>query len=200
MNPYEQLLDEVVLRLAGTELEPLNIGVMGVQVKKLEQFKGQYANLDPAQIARIYVSFAMQRFGTEKEPTELLQGAAGQGSDLYFAVSIASKKLTSDKGIYNLCYLTNALLIGMPFSWGGKISAFSTELLTFDDKNTWHWQLLFRVANFPMYPIKDFSVELPLSDMPLKRIDIDSESCEQEVTTVGGNMIYTVDGDIFAPI
>lgn len=166
---YEDLLDQIVLRLKGTEEDPINFGTIPkFQVEKLPQYRAEYDKLKVNQPGRIYVAFGMHRFGTEKEPTNALLGIAVQDSDPYVTLSLAVKGLYGTQGTLTYIGLTVGLLIGLPFSWGGELSMFSVDLLAFED-STWHYQIIMRVRDFPVVPIDNFRQGID-SDVLLRKI------------------------------
>lgn len=183
MSPFEDLLDQVILRLKGTDIDPVNFGTIPkFEVARLPEFKAQYDDLKVNQRGRIYVAFGMHRFGTEKEPTNSLLGLAAQDSDLYVTISVSCKELYGASGILTYLHLTSGLLMGMPFSWAGELSMFSIDLLTFD-KSTWHYQIIMRVREYPVVPIDNFRQDPEDSEIILRKVSYLNERT-QEVTIV----------------
>lgn len=170
MNCYEQLLDEVVERLKGTDLVPQNFGLINnFVVEKLPQY-----NIDFVPVGnlpgRIWVSFFEQNTGTQKDAENSLMGNPGvQDTDIFIVVAVASRNQYGVTGALEYCDLTRGWLVGLPFlSNAGFLELFRLELTTFK-ANTWHYQLLMRVRDIPSVPLKNYYAE-DEADLPLLQV------------------------------
>lgn len=198
MNWYEIIIAKIVEALAGTESEPANLAELGVAVSKLPHFRAEYEPYKGPAPARVYVGFSGHRFGTEKEPTDILVGSPGQDSDPYFAISVCSKNLYQDDkgpGMLMYLYLIKRLVIGLKPGTGGEISLFQTNLIDYKD-GLWYYQVLVRIRDFPIIPFTNTRIDPEVLTL-LKTVDVDFEPCTTEiVTNVDENiMISTEDGD-----
>lgn len=188
---YEELIDEVIETLIGTPMEPKNLALIPVQVDKLAQFRGLHTQMDPKKKSRVTVAFYMHRFGTQQEPTEADVSRQSQDSDIFFVASISSRELYGEVGMYKLIELVTGFLIGRQFRMQ-PISAFSTELLTFDEKqNSWNYQVTFRVRDIEIQGFDDAFDEgyAPF----LTRVDIDDNPCAPDIVD-NDNLNFDIEG------
>lgn len=195
ISMYEKAEDELIEALRGTDEVPANLALMGVTVLPLPEYKAQFSAVDQKMKARVYVSFGMQRYGTEKEPTEMVIDNRSQDSSVYFTLSISSRSKRGETGLLMILELASRLVSGLPFSYGGNFSLFSADLLIFDN-NTWHYQIFVRLREFPMLPIKNWYVETPLSDVLLQIADVEQEDCLEDIQAGWGDDEQGEDFDI----
>jgi len=189
MNIYQALISEVVIKLRGTNEQPENLALLGVEVSRLKQFKAEYSELQVNQKGRVYVGFPMQRFGTESQPTNFLIGSPAQMTDIYLTASVSARSLYDEEingqmyyGLYTYVEMTQRLLMGFKPSIGGELSAFGVDITLFD-KNTWHYQVMFRVRDVPMEPIENSRNMEELDANLLKRLSWVEDLDEPEIVT-----------------
>lgn len=175
MNAFEVIMDDMIDRLLTIE-HPSNMTSKNVQVKKLDEYKNDYAKLEPGFNARITLALATQRFGTEREPTNILLGRGDQNTNIYFTLGIASGELYTDRtdtGVYQLLYDTIRILIGMETRAGGYISAFQSEIFGFEE-NIWYYQTIVCVADLPITPYIAYDWTPQYGDAILKKVDFNN--------------------------
>lgn len=161
MNIYETLIDEIILRLAGTDAEPINFPTIGVEVKKLEDIEGQYNELRTDQAGRITVAFWQERYGTEQDGSMRTVDTANMDKDIYAVITCSSRRQYGPTGTLTYLHLCSGLLLGLRPSFGGEIQTFASEFQEFKNK-TWHHRLIVRVVNYVAQGIDNFRGESPL--------------------------------------
>jgi len=198
MNVYEKLLDEIVERLKGTDDTPSNFGLIsGFVVAKLPQFYTDFVPLGNLP-GRIWVSFFEQNTGTQKDAENSLMGNPGvQDTDIFVIVAVAARSQYGPAGALEICDSTRGWLVGLPFSRGGFLELFRFELLTWK-ANTWHYQLLMRVRDFPSTPTKNFYAEDEENLPILQQVNWDFEVDLPEATDQTGNLLVDGEGKLLS--
>lgn len=189
MSIYEILINDVIERLAGTSGAPANLALLGVEVKKLEQFKGQMTKLPTGKLGRVLVGFPMHNFGTEKEPTNMMVGTPDQESDLYISLAISARNLydvdDNSRSLYDYLEKSQRLLLGWssPTIGGGPLSISSAEITDYDETNqVWHYLALFRIQRFYMEAADGWE-ELALYDRNLAELEFIEDADEGIIVT-----------------
>lgn len=198
MSFYEDIILAMIDRLSGTEDEPTKIREMGVEMGKLEEFRGNHKPVIPEKGARITVGFYQQMFGTERAATEITLGKTAQKSDIYFMVSIAGRTLYGPKGVYTIIAEAFKLLIGWQYNFH-PLAAYSADFLTLDENNAWVYQMLFRFRDVTMIGsyLTEIDPQPSEEDYILKEIDVDAETCLLEIAgTDGEEILIDPDPDV----
>lgn len=163
LSVYEKLIDEFVLHLKGTVEKPA-FSLMGVEVKKQEQYQGDYEILPAGAKPRISIGLVQTRYGTDENDTSMFVGNETMDRIMYFQCSLACKKLWGDKGIVKMTELTEQMLLGYKsVTIGGEAYAFAAQLQGFSS-DVWYYRVIVRWKHNPLKAISTFRI---LGDEPL---------------------------------
>lgn len=192
MSVYERFIDEVVLRLAGTPEEPVNMGSLGYNVLKLEDHEGEYKDLKPNDPVRVCIALYQERFGTEQEPWSLLTGQSSTDRHILYIMTVSGRKKYGAEGVYDGMELAERLLLGFKPSMGGEVEIAGMEFRDFKNM-TWHYQSILRHKRFPLIEIDNFRAEKPLFPGVITDIDFDEDF-------VGNDIVNNLGQKITVPI
>lgn len=154
ISTYEQIIDELILRLKGDVNTPAFIA-MGVNVTKTVQYEGDYETLPAGAKSRISVGFAQNRYGTDENGTSMFIGNAVMDRSIYLQCSIAARELWGEKGAVKIAELCEQMALGYKPTVGGEVYVFATTLQAMD-KGVWYYRVIVRVNELPLKPISSF--------------------------------------------
>lgn len=196
MSLYEEIIEAILARLSGTEDEPSEIIDLGIEIGKLEEFRGNHKSVVPEVNTRITVGFYQHMFGTERSATEIVLGKTAQKADIYFMVSIAGRTIYGDNGVYNAIDKVFEYLIGWQYK-GHPLAAYSADFLTLDENNAWVYQMLFRFREVPMIGKYEptFGEDPDEEAYIMKEIDVQAETCIVGLAGSEGENILVPDSE-----